>query len=104
MAYREVAMWEILQVLRRLDRRENKSAIAREMGHSRSTVRRYEALAKSLGWTPGSTTEPTEELAAGIARRINPATDRVVGDPLARPNDDLATVDVDVFHPDGKAF
>ena len=29
MAYREVAMWEILQVLRRLGRRENKSAIAR---------------------------------------------------------------------------
>lgn len=80
MAYREVAMWEILQVLRRLGRRENKSAIARETGHSRSTVRRYEALAKALGWTPGSATEPTEELAAGIARRINPASDRVMGE------------------------
>lgn len=80
MAYREVAMWEILQVLRRLDRRENKSAIARETGHSRSTVRRYEALAKALGWTAGTTTEPTEELAAEVARRINPATDRVAGE------------------------
>jgi transposase len=81
MAYREVAMWEILQVLRRLGRRESKSAIAREMGHSRSTVRRYEAVAKALGWTPGSTTTgPDEELAAGVARRINPVTDRVAGE------------------------
>jgi transposase len=79
MAYREVAMWEILNVLRRLDRRESKTAIARTTGHSRSTVRRYAALAETLGWTPG-TAEPTEELAAEIARRVSPAADRVAGE------------------------
>jgi DNA-binding IclR family transcriptional regulator len=49
MVYREVAMWEILQVLRRLERRESKTGIARTTGHSRSTVRRYAALARELG-------------------------------------------------------
>lgn len=79
MAYREVAMWEILQVLRRLSRGENKSAIARETDHSRSTVRRYETLARDIGWAPGIG-EPTEELAAEIARRVNPAGRRDPGD------------------------
>ncbi len=79
MAYREVAMWEILQVLRRLHRRESKAAITRAMGHSRSTIRRYAALAGALGWTPG-TTEPTEALAAEIARRVHPAAARDAGE------------------------
>lgn len=71
-------MWEILQVLRRLDRRESKTAIARSTGHSRSTVRRYEASAVELGWTAG-TSEPSEELAAEIARRVHPAARRDAG-------------------------
>jgi len=79
MAYREVAMWEILQVLRRLARRESKIAIARATGHSRSTVRRYEASARELGWAAGSS-EPTEELAAEIARRVHPARHRDAGE------------------------
>jgi DNA-binding IclR family transcriptional regulator len=41
MAYREVAMWEILNVLRRLGRGESKTSIAAATGHSRSTIRRY---------------------------------------------------------------
>ena len=79
MAYREVAMWEILQVLRRLGRRESKSAIARATGHSRSTIRRYEASAGELGWAAGAS-EPTEELAAAIAQRVHPAADRDTGE------------------------
>lgn len=78
MAYREVAMWEILQVLRRLDRRESKTAIARVTGHSRSTVRRYEASARELGWTAGAAA-PSEALAAEIARRVHPAAHRDAG-------------------------
>jgi hypothetical protein len=39
MTYREVAMWEILEVLRRVGRGENKSEVARTTGQSRKTVR-----------------------------------------------------------------
>jgi len=79
MAYREVAMWEILNVLRRVGRGESKSAVARETKHGRSTIRRYVRAAAELGWTPGSV-EPTEELAVDIARRLSPAGDREAGE------------------------
>lgn len=79
MAYREVAMWEILNVLRRLDRGESKSSIAAATGHSRSTIRRYEHEARALGWAPGSE-QLTEELAAEIGRRLHPARDRGPGE------------------------
>jgi transposase len=62
MAYHEVAMWEILAVLERLTRRESKAAITRATGHSRSTVRRYERIARELGWTPeGEVRAPAAE-------------------------------------------
>ena len=54
MAYREVGMWEILNVLRRIGRGESKSVVARATGHSRVTVRRYVSLAVELGWKPGA--------------------------------------------------
>jgi len=78
MAYREVAMWEILSVLRRVGRGENKASVARATGHSRSTIRRYARVAKELGWKPG--TEPSEELAAAVARQLKPAGDREAGE------------------------
>ena len=82
MAYHEVAMWEILTVLERLTRRESKTAIARATGHSRSTVRRYERVARALGWTPeeASSTDGLEALAAEIGRRVHPASDREAGE------------------------
>src|SRR4051812_38206772 len=79
MAYHEVAMWEILSVLERLTRRESKAAITRATGHSRSTVRRYERMARDLGWTPEGEA-PTEALAAELGRRLHPASDREAGD------------------------
>jgi hypothetical protein len=79
MAYHEVAMWEILAVLERLTRRESKAAIARATGHSRSTVRRYERIARELGWTSEGEA-PTEALAAEVGRRVHPASDRDTGD------------------------
>lgn len=82
MAYHEVAMWEILNVLERLARRESKSAIARATGRSRSTVRRYEYEARTLGWTPEGNTPidgGLEVLAAEIGRRLSPAGDRQAG-------------------------
>jgi len=79
MAYHEVAMWEILTVLERLHRRESKTAITRATGRSRSTVRRYERLARQLGWTPDGE-PPTEALAADVSRRVHPARDRDSGE------------------------
>jgi transposase len=71
MAYREVDMWEILEVLRRLHRSEPISAIQRATGRGRKTVRRYERLARKAGWVPGAWA-PTEELAGAVYRRLRP--------------------------------
>jgi len=71
MAYREVGMWEILNVLRRIGRGENKSVVARATGHRRKTVRRYVAAAVELGWKPGLE-DPTEELAVGVFQKLRP--------------------------------
>lgn len=79
MAYHEVAMWEILNILERLRRRETKAAITRATGRSRSTVRRYERVARELGWTPEGD-PPTEALAAEISRRLSPAGEPDTGE------------------------
>jgi hypothetical protein len=79
MSYREVAMWEVLNVLRRIGRGENKSTVARATGHDRKTIGRYVATAVELGWRPG-TNEPTEALAAAVAARHSPARNRGAGE------------------------
>jgi transposase len=79
MAYREVAMWEILAVLERAHRGESRAAIARVTGHSRKTVRRYLATAQEVGWEPGRD-PPTEALAAEVYRRHRPARERGPGE------------------------
>jgi len=71
MAYREVGMWEILNVLRRIGRGESKSEVKRATGHRRKTIRRYVELAGDLGWVPGLH-EPNEALAAAVAEQIRP--------------------------------
>lgn len=71
MAYREVGMWEILNVLRRIGRGENKAAVSRVTGHRRKTIRRYVATAVELGWEPGLQ-EPTEQLALAVFERLRP--------------------------------
>jgi transposase len=70
MAYREVDMWEILEVLRRLHRQESKAAIKRATGRTRKTIRRYLAAARALGWD--GMAEPTDALAVAIARQLKP--------------------------------
>jgi transposase len=72
MAYREVEMWEILDVLRRVGRGESKAAIRRATGHTRKTVRRYIERARKLGWDPGGGVEPDEALALEVARSLKP--------------------------------
>lgn len=79
MSYREVTMWEVLNVLRRIGRGESKSAVARTTGHDRKTIGRHVAAAVELGWRPG-TDEPTEALAAAVAARHSPARDRRPGE------------------------
>ena len=79
MSYREVAMWEVLNVLRRVGRGESKSAVARTSGHDRKTIGRYVATAVELGWRAG-TDEPTEALAAAVAARHAPARGRGLGE------------------------
>lgn len=73
MAYREVDMWEVLNVLRRIGRGESKAAVARATGHTRRTVRSYVAHAAELGWVPGEH-EPDEALALEVYRATRPGT------------------------------
>lgn len=83
MTYREVAMWEILEVLRRVGRDESKSAVARTTGCRRKTVRRYVQTAIELGWELG-VKEPNEELAAQVYARHRPTSERSPGETEAR--------------------
>ena len=76
MAYREIGMWEILEVLRRVARGERQRAIQRVTGHSRSTIRRWLRVARGLGWEPGQG-EPDEPLAVAVAKRLRPVRDEL---------------------------
>lgn len=73
MAYLEIGMWEILDVLRRLHRGESQAAIERVTGRTRKTVRRYASVARDLGWSPEGE-EPAEGLARAVAERLRQAT------------------------------
>jgi hypothetical protein len=70
MAYREVEMWEVLEVLRRVHRGQPQRAIQRVTGHSRTTIRRYVRTARGLGWA--REVEPDEALARAVVRRLRP--------------------------------
>jgi len=71
MPYQEHGMWEVLEVLRRTHGGETRRSIARSTGRSRSTVDRYIALAKELGWVPGLEA-PDEQLASRVAVGLRP--------------------------------
>lgn len=72
MAFREVNMWEVLQILRLLGRGESKSSIKRTTGADRKTIRNYQALALELGWDAASGIVPSEELAGAVSARVRP--------------------------------
>jgi hypothetical protein len=79
-AYREIAMWEVLEVLRRVHRGEGQRAIQRVTGHSRSTIRRWVTCAAALGWA-AAVQEPDEALARQVAERMQPvAVSRAPGE------------------------
>jgi transposase len=71
MAYREIAMWEVLEVLRRVARGEGRRSIARATGHGRATVDRYAQTALGLGWVPGDRA-PDEVLAREVVEQLRP--------------------------------
>ena len=76
MAYRQIGMWEILEVLQRVARGERQRAISRVTGHSRTTIRRWLRVARRVGWQPESG-EPDEALAREVATRVRPVRDTV---------------------------
>ena len=69
MVYREVGMWEILDVLRRVAQGQSKSEIKRATGLRRKTIRRYKSMAEELGWI-AEEHEPSEELAAEVYEQL----------------------------------
>lgn len=75
MAYREIAMWEVLEVLRRVARGEGRRSIARATGHGRTTVDRYAKTALLLGWIPGEQ-PPDEALAREVVEQLRPGPKR----------------------------
>jgi hypothetical protein len=84
MAYREIGMWEILEVLQRVARGERQRAIQRVTGHSRASIRRWVRAARRLGWEPGDA-EPDEALARAVAQRLRPVRDEpALGESEAR--------------------
>ncbi len=71
MTYKEHGMWEILEVLRRHWRGESQVRIQATTGCSRTTIRRWLADARDLGWEAGAG-EPDEALAARVLEGLRP--------------------------------
>ena len=71
MTYKEHGMWEILEVLRRHWRGDSQVQIQAATGCSRTTIRRWLAGARDLGWEV-SAGEPDEALAARILEGLRP--------------------------------
>jgi transposase len=81
MAFREVTMLEIKEVLRRWLRRETKSEISRQCGVSRGTVRSYIRAAQEGGLSPGQAEGVLDdEQLAALAARLHPSSGRPRGE------------------------
>jgi transposase len=81
MAYREVTMVEVKEVLRLWLRRRPKRAIARLVGISRNTVRSYLRAAKRCGLSPSDGESAlSEELLADVLLRLNGKPERSKGE------------------------
>ncbi len=81
MAFREVTMFEIKEVLRRWLRGETKSGISRQCGVARASVRRYIAAAEDAGLRQDEGEAGlTEDRLADLVSRLHPETGRPHGD------------------------
>lgn len=85
MAFREVTMLEIKEVLWRWLRGESKKSISRQLGVARNTVRRYVEAAEAEGLAPSAGRESLTEaqLGAVLVRLRTPAAPREHGDAWA---------------------
>src|SRR5438093_4087553 len=73
MAFREVAVYEVREVLRLWLRGEGLRATARLAGVDRKTVRRYVAAAQELGLTrDGGETQLGDELLGRVVEQVRP--------------------------------
>jgi len=81
MAFREVTMLEVKEVVRRWLAGEFKKAIARQTGLSRNTVRCYIKAALKCGLRKGATL--TDESLAAVLVELKAPVDRVVGESWA---------------------
>ena len=79
MAYRELGVIEIREVLRRLCLGDGVCAIARATGSDRKTVAKYAAAARAAGLAPGAP-GPTDEQVAAVLAAVRPT-------PGGRPGD-----------------
>jgi transposase len=81
MAFREVAMLEIKEVLRRWLRGDSKSEIARQCGVARGTARSYIKAARACGLAPGQPESVLDdERLAALATRLQPTPGRPHGE------------------------
>jgi transposase len=84
MGFREVTVFEFRELLRLALRRWSGSAIARQLGMDRKTVRRHLAAAAALGFDrAGSEEQITEEFIAALERSVHAAPERDHGESWA---------------------
>ncbi len=85
MAYREVTMIEVKEVLRQWLSGAAKRAIARRVGLDRNTVRRYLEAAGDVGLRRKQGVDAlTDELLAQVLEALRPAAERPHGEAWAR--------------------
>ncbi|HUE68906.1 MAG TPA: DDE-type integrase/transposase/recombinase [Candidatus Acidoferrum sp.] len=83
MAFREVTMLEVKEVVRRWIAGEEKRAIARQVGVSRNTVRRYVKAAIKCGLRQGAAVELTDERLAPLLVELKTPAERTRGESWA---------------------
>jgi transposase len=84
MAFREVTMFEVKEVLRRWLAGEFKKAIGRQVGVSRNTVRAYIKAGLKAGLRPGEKSELTDEVMAGVLSQLKGQAAKATGEARAR--------------------
>jgi len=83
MAFREVTMLEVKEVVRRWLAGEAKKAIARQTGLSRNTVRGYIKAALKCGLRKGGALSITDEQFAAVLAELKAPVERIHGDAWA---------------------
>ena len=83
MAFREVSMIEVKEVLRRWLANEKMKAISRRVGVSRNTVRHYIRVAERCGLRPGTDVKLTDEALSAVLVALKASPERPRGESWA---------------------